>query len=338
MRLWLVFVALAFVWGSSFLWIKVGVTEGLTPLMLVAYRLWIGFLFLLVVGRLTGARLPRRRTLALQLGLVGLLNTAVPFVLITWGEQWIASALASILNGLVPLFTIVIAALLLRDEPITVNRLVGLLVGFGGAVLLLGRNLGPTPTADAQLALLGELAVVLASVCYALAAVVFRWRFSGHDVIEDAVGGRRSMNPVEFALPPVFFGAVTTTLLALAVDVRAGVPLTPPNPTAWVAVVWLGTLGSGLAYVLYFQLLKAWGATRSTLVTYAMPIVGLALGVIVLRERIDLQVIAGSALIIGGIALVNSNIGQRRLFGRSAIGQESSPTVTRGAEASVDRP
>jgi drug/metabolite transporter (DMT)-like permease len=316
MRLWLVFITLAFVWGSSFLWIKVGVTEGLTPLMLVAYRLWIGFLFLLVVGRLTGARLPHRRTLALQLGLVGLLNTAVPFVLITWGEQWIASALASILNGLVPLFTIVIAALVLRDEPITVNRLVGLLVGFAGAVLLLGRNLGPTPTADAQLALAGELAVVLASVCYAFAAVVFRSRFSGKDVIDEPVQGLRGMNPVEFALPPVFFGAIASTVLALVIDVRAGVAITPPNVTAWIALVWLGTLGSGLAYVLYFQLLKAWGATRSTLVTYAMPIVGLALGVIILGERIDLQIVAGSALIIGGIALVNSSIGQRRLFGR----------------------
>jgi drug/metabolite transporter (DMT)-like permease len=325
MRLWLVFITLAFVWGSSFLWIKVGVTEGLTPLMLVAYRLWIGFLFLLVVGRLTGARLPHRRTLALQLGLVGLLNTAVPFVLITWGEQWIASALASILNGLVPLFTIVIAALVLRDEPITVNRLVGLLVGFAGAVLLLGRNLGPTPTADAQLALAGELAVVLASVCYAFAAVVFRSRFSGKDVIDDPIQGLRSMNPVEFALPPVFFGAVTSTVLALLIDVRAGAAITPPNVTALIAVVWLGTLGSGLAYVLYFQLLKAWGATRSTLVTYAMPIVGLALGVIILGERIDLQIVAGSALIIGGIALVNSSIGQRRLFGRGP-----SPVVVRG--------
>jgi drug/metabolite transporter (DMT)-like permease len=325
MRLWLVFITLAFVWGSSFLWIKVGVTEGLTPLMLVAYRLWIGFLFLLVVGRLTGARLPHRRTLALQLGLVGLLNTAVPFVLITWGEQWIASALASILNGLVPLFTIVIAALVLRDEPITVNRLVGLLVGFAGAVLLLGRNLGPTPTADAQLALAGELAVVLASACYAFAAVVFRSRFSGKDVIDDPIQGLRSMNPVEFALPPVFFGAVTSTVLALLIDVRAGAAITPPNVTALIAVVWLGTLGSGLAYVLYFQLLKAWGATRSTLVTYAMPIVGLALGVIILGERIDLQIVAGSALIIGGIALVNSSIGQRRLFGRGP-----SPVVVRG--------
>jgi drug/metabolite transporter (DMT)-like permease len=325
MRLWLVFIALAVVWGSSFLWIKVGVTEGLTPLMLVASRLWIGLLFLVVVGKLTGARVPRSRTLAFQLALVGLLNTAIPFVLITWGEQWIASALASILNGLVPLFTIVIAAILLRDEPITLNRLVGLLVGFAGAVLLLGRNLGPTPTADAQLALLGELAVVFASLCYAFAAVIFRRRFSGHDVIDDPAQGLRGMNPVEFALIPVFAGAVTTTVLALLIDVRAGVPLLPPSPTAWVAVIWLGTLGSGLAYVLYFQLLKAWGATRSTLVTYAMPIVGLALGVLVLRESIDLQVVAGSALIIGGIALVNSSLGQRRLFGRG-----TSPATVRG--------
>jgi drug/metabolite transporter (DMT)-like permease len=331
MRIWLVFVALALVWGSSFLWIKIGVTEGLTPLALVTFRLWIGVLFLVAAARLTGARLPKDRRVTVALGLVGLLNTAVPFVLITWGELWIASALASILNGLVPLFTIMIAAMVLRDEPITVNRLVGLLIGFGGAVVLLARNLGPSPTADAQLALLGELAVVIASVCYAFAAVIFRWKFSGRELIDDPVRGPRSMNPVEIALPAVFTGALATTAVTLAVDVRAGAIVIPPTPLAWVAVVWLGTLGSGVAYLLYFRLLSAWDATRSTLVTYAMPIVGLALGVIVLRETIDLQVIAGSALIIAGIALVNSSIGQRRLYGRRpapvAAGATGGPTT-----------
>jgi drug/metabolite transporter (DMT)-like permease len=316
--LWLAFAATAFAWGSSFLWIKVGLVEGLAPVTLVAYRLWIGALFLALVGRLTGARLPDDRRVLARVGSLGLLYIVAPFTLITWAELWIDSAVASILNGLVPLFTIVIASLFLHDEPITLNRLAGLLIGFGGAVVLLSRNLGPSAAGDPLLVVLGELAVLVASACYASSVVYVRHEFSGRDLVSDPGHGRREMTPVELALPQVFVAAVVATGLAAALEwTRPGTSVTPTTPTAWLAVAWLGLLGSGLAYLLYYRLLHAWGATRSTLVAYAMPIVGLVLGVVVLRETIDLQVILGSGLIIGGIALVNSHVGERRLYGRA---------------------
>ncbi|MGI8658508.1 MAG: DMT family transporter [Candidatus Limnocylindria bacterium] len=315
--LWVVFCTLAFVWGSSFLFIKLGLEEGLAPLTLVTYRLLIGTAFLFAVMRLTGARLPSDRGVLIRIGAVGILNIALPFSLITWGELWIDSALASILNGLVPLFTIVMASVYLRDEPITVNRLVGLVMGFGGAVLLLTRGLAGEGAADPGMQFIGQLAVVMASLCYAIAIVVMRGLFTGRPLVNDPVAGPRALNPVELALPQVVTAALIVGALAILVEVlgQGRSPLLPTFLAAF-SVSWLGLLGSGLAYLLAFTLLNAWGATRTTLVTYAMPIVGLVLGVLVLGEVIDLQVIAGSALIIGGIVLANSRFGARRLYGR----------------------
>jgi drug/metabolite transporter (DMT)-like permease len=92
----------------------------------------------------------------------------------------------------------------------------------------------------------------------------------------------------------------------------------PGSPAAWLAVAWLGVLGSGVAYLLFFRLIRSWGATRTTLVTYVMPVVGIALGVIVLSEELHTAEIVGAVLIIGGLVLANAAVGQRRLFGRAA--------------------
>ncbi len=322
--LWLVFIALSGVWGSSFLFIKIGLDEGLPPFWLVTYRLWIAVLVLLGAARLSGARLPRERDTLLTVAVLGLINVAIPFSLITWGEQFIPSALASILNGLVPLFTIVIAALVLTDEPITLNRVAGLLIGFAGAVLLLAHGFDGSAAVsnaavDPRLALVGELAIVLACVSYAASTVYVRRRLSGRPLIREADGTSRAIRPVEIAIPQNVAAAVLITLVALTWEHPDGaLLLAPPTMSAWFAVAWLGALGSGLAYLFFFRLIASWGATRTTLVTYVMPIVGILLGVLVLGETIEAREILGTILIIGGIALVNSNVGARRLLGRSA--------------------
>jgi drug/metabolite transporter (DMT)-like permease len=314
---WIVFVLLATMWGSSFMFIKIALEQGMGPLSVVTYRLLIGGAVLVVLLRLTRSRLPGDRRALATMALVGVINIVIPFTLIHWSEQYIDSALASILNGLVPLFAIGIAAVMLPDEPITTNRLVGLVVGFAGAAILLSRDLGAGPGADATMGFLGQLAVVVASGSYALSAVVMRKVFSGRKLIDDPITGPRSPNPVESALPQVVLGLSIEIALAASLEwTHPGAAVLPPTPTAWFAVGWLGLFGSALAYVAYFRLLSAWGATRSTLVTYAMPVVGLILGVLVLGERVDLRVLAGLVLIIAGIALVSSPIGQRRLYGR----------------------
>src|SRR6202171_2670569 len=172
---WLVFSALGTIWGTSFLWIKIAVAEA-GPFTLVGLRLLFGFVGLLVVMAIQRPRLPRDWRVIAAFAFMGLFNTALPFLLITWGETRIASSLASILNGTVPLFTIVIAHFWLHDEKITLPRLGGLLVGFVGIVVLVSGDLS-TPGLHSDV--LGQLAVLAAAISYALAITFSRRHLRG---------------------------------------------------------------------------------------------------------------------------------------------------------------
>ncbi len=295
---WLVFLLLGFFWGSSYLFIKIGV-ETLPPFTLIAGRLGIGTLVL--GGVLLAARepLPREPRTWAKLAVLAVINIVLPFSLITWGEQSIDSALASILNATVPLFTIVLAALALQDEPITINRLVGLAVGFGGILVLTSPNLVGGARGSS---LAGELALVGSSFAYACGSVYARRN----------VRGLRPMVP---AFAQVSIAFVITSIVALLVDHPFGIAI---RPDAAFSVAWLGLFGSGLAYLAFFRLLRDWGSTRTSLVAYLLPVVGILLGFLVLGEAIDARILGGTALVIGGVALVNSRYGSRRLFGRAA--------------------
>jgi drug/metabolite transporter (DMT)-like permease len=292
---WLVFFALGLMWGSSYLFIKIGV-ETLEPFTLIALRLGIGLAVLATVVFLAHEALPREPRIYGHLVVMSVINIALPFFLITSAEQTTDSALAAIINGSVPLFTIVIAALVLDDEPITVNRLVGLVVGFIGVVVIVSRGLG-----SGESSVTGELALVGSSISYAVGAVYSRRN----------VRGLRPMIP---ALFQVGFAFVITALLALIFERPFE---TQFRADAVFAVVWLGILGSGFAYLAVFRLFSHWGATRTSLVAYLLPVVGIVLGFIVLNEEIDGRIVLGTALVIGGVALVNARYGQRRLFGRA---------------------
>jgi drug/metabolite transporter (DMT)-like permease len=294
---WVLFGLLGLIWGSSFLFIKIGV-ETLPPFTLVTLRLLFGAVFLAAVIVAAREPLPRDRTVYRHLAILGVLSIFIPFTLITWGEQHIDSGLAAILNATTPLFTIVVASLALHDEPITVNRVLGLLVGFTGVVVIVSRGLGGA--ADGS-SIYGELAVALASLSYGFGAVYARRNVHG-------------IRPMTIGLGQVASGLLITAPLAILVDQPFGLSL---EPDAIFAVVWLGVLGSGVAYLIFYRILAHWGATRASLVTYLLPIVGVALGVAVRDEPIDARIIGGTVLVIGGVALVNSRYGARRLFGRA---------------------
>lgn len=294
---WLLLLALGFMWGTSYVFIKIGV-QTLPTFTLIAARLGIGLAVLAAVVSAAREPLPRSPRIYGHLVVMAVVNIVLPFALITTAERSVDSALAAILNGAVPLFVIVIAALFLHDEPITVNRLVGLAVGYAGVVVLVSRSLGAGLSGSD---VLGELALLGSTALYGVGAVYARRN----------VRGLRPMIP---ALFQVGFAFVIVTVIAVLFE--------QPFAVEWTfdaigAVVWLGILGSGVAYLVNFRLLSRIGATRTSLVAYLLPVVGIIAGAIVFQETVDARVILGTAFIIGGVALVNSRFGQRRIFGRT---------------------
>ncbi|CAN5757437.1 DMT family transporter [soil metagenome] len=301
---WLLFVLLGFFWGSSYLFIKIGVEAGLEPFTLVTFRLFVGFLLLAAVVAYARESLPRSvRTYGHLVGL-GLFAVALPFFLITWAEQSVDSALAATLTAPVPLFVIPIAALMLHDERMTINKVIGVSVGMIGVAILVGFDVGELGRTD----LTPQLALIVAALSYALSGVYAR-RF---------VHGLRPMIP---ALFQVFFAMLMSAAAAVAFEDPIGAATGLPVEGI-VAVVWLGLLGSGMAYLLFYRLLGRWGATRISLVAYTLPVWGIALGWLVLGEQIHEGLILGTALVIGGIALVNgAHVGLWRRVARASLEQ-----------------
>lgn len=285
MKEWGAFGLLGLVWGSSFLWIKIAVQDT-GPITLVAFRLLFGALGLLAVAAVKRPAFPSDRRIWMALVVLGITNTALPFVLISWGEQFIDSAVASILNGTVPLFTVVIAHLFLRDDRITIPRVLGLAFGFLGVVVVMGRDLGPERLRGS---LIGQGAVLVAAVLYAISSVFARRQL-------------RQVDPIVQAFVPLLAAGCLAWLAAPIVERPFHLP---ELPITWLALAWLGLLGSCLAYLLYFRLIHSVGPTRATMVTYLFPIVGIILGVVFLKERADWHLAVGGVLVALGMGVVN---------------------------------
>jgi drug/metabolite transporter (DMT)-like permease len=301
---WILFVILGFFWVSIYLFIKIGVDNGLPPFTLVMLRLFFGLLLLATVVRIAGEPLPREAKTYGHLIVMASINIVVPFSLITWAERSVDSALAATLNAAVPLFVIVIAAIFLRDERITANRLAGLFVGFIGVAVLVGFD--PATLTSSNFS--GEIALIGSTISYACGAVYARRNIHG-------------LRPMIPALFQVGFAFAIVTVLAFVFE-RPLTVFGSMNLTSLFAVVWLGLLGSGLAYLLFFRILSVWGATRTSMVAYLLPVYGIALGALVLHEKVDGRLLIGTALVIGGVALVNSKYGARPLFQRGPANVE----------------
>lgn len=285
-RVWAAFLLLGLAWGTSFMFIKIAV-ETLDPLIVVAFRLLIGWVGLFLIVRLRRVPLPRDRAVWLHLGVVSVINVAIPFILIVWAESGphgLDSGLASILNSTVPLFSILIAGALLHMERVTAGAVIGLLAGFAGVVLLFGRR----SIVDVD-AVLPQIAMVMAAAFYAIGTIYARRYLHGIRPVALALGQLLLADVVVFALVFLFGGFSQQGFTWRA----AG------------ALLWLGLFGSCLAYILYFYVLQEWGATRTTLVTYVVPAVGVTVGVIFLGEQLDWRIIVGGILILSGVGVVN---------------------------------
>ena len=281
---WFAFILLGVVWSASFLWIKIAVQE-VGPFMLVGFRVLFGALTGILASIFLRTRWPRDRATWVTYAILGVTSVAIPFVLISWGEKTIDSAVASILNASVPLFTIILAHYILKDDRMTAQKMLGLLVGFGGVVVLLSKDLQP----GASNSILGQAAVIVASLFYAASSIFARVK------TEHVPGLVRGAAPL-----------VTASLVMWVLIPVVEKPVVLPSlPITWVALLWLGILGSGLALVLWYYLLHEIGPTRTALVSYIFPLGGVILGVIFLHEELSWQLFAGALFIVASIVVVN---------------------------------
>lgn len=291
-RQWVSFLFLTVIWGSSFMWIKIAVQE-IGPFKVVSIRMMFAVLILFVILKARKIAAPKTWKMRGILLLQGMMSATIPWVLITWAEQYIDSAVATIYNGTVPMFTMIFAHVFVRDDRMTTRKVSGLLLGFAGVIVLAQNSVfhGNGNGSASYMILLGQGAMLLAAIFYGISNVYARIKL--HSV------------------PPVFQAFYTTLFAGMILWVATPViesPLVlPVKSVTWIAIAWLGILGAALSYILFYRLLHEIGPTRVSLVCYSIPVVGVSLGVIFLKEQLSWYLIVGALLIVSGVWGVNKH-------------------------------
>lgn len=286
LRTWLPgFLALALIWGSSFLFIKIGVRE-LHPLYVTLGRVGAGALTLLVVLAVMRQSLPRDPRLWLHLAVIGAVGVALPFTLFGYGEQRVSSMLAGIWNATTPLVVLPLAVLVFRTERMTVRRVVGLVLGFSGVLVVLGvwRGIGGAEFT-------GQLMCLGAAACYGL-AIPYQKRF---------IAGRVESG-VALSAGQLL---VATVQLAVVAPLVAGAPpaVTGLSGEVIASVLTLGALGTGLAFIIHLRNIRVAGASTASTVTYVIPIVAVLIGVVALEEHLTWYQPVGALIVLAGVAV-----------------------------------
>jgi len=290
---WTLLITLSLVWGGSFFFNGVAVRE-LPTLTIVVARVAMAALALLVFMRLAGLRMPRDRTIWGAFLVMGLLNNALPFSLIVWGQGYLASGVAAVLNAATPLFTVMVANLMTEDEKLRPAKLVGVLVGFAGVAVMVGAEVGTV----AGVGLLAPLACLAAALSYAFAGVFGRrFRRLGVGAVATATGQ-----------------VCASSLLLLPAMLIVDRPWTLPMPSlgTWGALVGVALLSTAFAYFLYFKILETAGATNLLLVTLLVPVSAILLGIGFLEETLSWQQAGGMMLIAFGLSLIDGRLWRRR--------------------------
>ncbi len=281
----LLLLILGIIWGASYLFIKVIVAE-VPVLTLVAGRVTLATIIMWGILRARGLSLPRSRRMWGAYAMLGFLGAALPYSLISWGEQYIPSGLASLLQATTPIFTVILAHFLTDDEPVTVAKIIGVVIGFVGVGILML----PDPSTEVRADLLGQLAIVGSSLCYAGVAIYARSRLRGQPPLVSATG-------------QLTMGMVYMLPASLLIDRPFGLSPSLPVLASWMVLTILGTV---VAYVIYFTIIERTSATFVTMVTYIIPVNGLMLGALVLNEQLNATVLGSLVLILLGVLLVRS--------------------------------
>ena len=291
---WAILLLLSVLWGGAFFFIDVAV-ESVAPFTLVLLRVLLGAAILLLVLLVGGRGLPFERRMWGPFLVLALLNNAIPFSLFAWGQQHIASGLASILNATSPLWAVLVAHAFTDDEKATPLKILGVAVGFSGVALMIGGDF-LLDVADANL--LAQLACLAATFSYAFAGVHAR-RFR-----------RMGVSPI--AVSAGQLSATVLVMLPLVLIFEAPWRAAAPAPEAWAAIAALGLFSTAIAYILYFRLIDTAGATNAILVTFLIPATAILLGALFLGEALALRHFLGMGLIGVGLAAIDGRAFARR--------------------------
>lgn len=284
---WLLLVVLSILWGGSFFFAELALAE-LAPLTVVAGRVALAAVALRIVLRARGTLLPNDRRSWTRFFAMGALNNAIPFTLIVWAQTEISGGLASILNAATPLFTVLLAHRLTADERLTWNRLAGVLAGLAGVAVMIGWE----ALSGFSLHVAAELAVLAATLSYACAGIYGR-RFKAQPPLVTAAGQ---------------LTASSLIMLPLAAIIDRPWLAASPQLASTAAIVGLALLCTALAYVIFFRILAAAGATNLLLVTLLIPVSAMLLGGAFLGETVEPRQLAGMALIAAGLALIDGRL------------------------------
>lgn len=297
---WSMLIVLSLAWGGSFFFVEV-VIDDLPPLTIVFVRVALGALALWLYALITGLSIPRIPGVWVAFFVMGAINNVIPFTCIVWGQTHIASGLAAILNATTPLFTVVVAGILLADEKITGVKLTGVITGFVGVILMIG----PGSLQGLSDNLLAQLAILGAAISYAFASVYGR-RFK-----------RLGIDPVVTAAGQVSASTLLMLPLVLLLEPAASWSLPPAQGVA--ALIALGLLSTALAYILYFRILASAGATNLMLVTFLVPVSAILLGSLVLGETLQGIHFVGMTLIGGGLVFIDGRLVKSWAFRGTSI-------------------
>ena len=290
-RAWAELLLLAMIWGGSFISNRLALNE-VPVLTTVAFRVAGACILLWVYVRLRRLPVPRSPRIWLAFLVMGLLNNALPFTLITWGQLTIPSGLAAIVNASTAIFGVLVAALAFRDERLTARRLTGVLLGFAGVAVAIGLH----AFATLNLASLPQLALVAAAISYALAAVFARRMLGGL--------------PPQVAAAGMLTGSSLLMLpTALWID---GPPVLTHGAQVWGALGYLAIISTAGAYLLYYRVLGMAGAGNLSLVTLLTAPVAIVMGALILNEALPLRAYAGFALIALGLLIIDGRLLPRK--------------------------
>ncbi len=281
---------LALIWGSSFLWIKLAL-QGLSPVEVTLARLILGSAVLFAIVAVRRSVIPRSLVVWGHITIAALFANAFPYLLFAVGEQHVASSTAGILNATTPLWTIVIALATRHQQSTSLRQAAGLVVGFAGALLIF------QPWTGSGFASVGAIECLAAAASYGISFVYM-----------DRFLARRGISAVTLSACQLL---VASAWLVIALGVT-GAPAPRLDATIVISMVILGLAGTGIAYVLNYQIITSEGATVASTVTYLLPIVALVLGVVVLDEQVTLLTLAGIGLILAGVALTRKRAARTR--------------------------